>query len=216
MPETISKKLLEVQDKLETSSRSYITFFNFSVDYGKWSTTVDMDGNVFIDWFGGFSVMNLGEWHPVVMEALRSQLEKITHITEVPIEARIRYLKTLNSVLLSKMKDHSKVLMTVTGADACEAAVSLTRYNSKKPKIIAFSGSYHGIAGGIVGATLNYHYRDYAGYATQNYVYVPFPYPYRFDSKIGKEDISEEVISKIKEMINAPLLRSSFSWGDYK
>ncbi|MEM3860685.1 MAG: aspartate aminotransferase family protein [Candidatus Micrarchaeaceae archaeon] len=204
VPGPRSKELLEVQDKLETSSRIYTTFFNFAVDYGKGSTIVDMDGNVFIDWFGGVSVMNLGHGHPAVMKALRSQLEKITHITEVPTEARIRYLKTLNSVLPGRMKDHSKVLMTVTGADACEAAVSLAKYNSKKHTIIAFSGSYHGIAGGIVGATSNYHYREYAGYSTQNYVYAPFPYPYRFDSKIRKDDISKEVISRIKGMINDP------------
>ena len=204
LPGPKSKQLLEVQDKLETSSRSYTTFFNFAIDYGKGSTIMDMDGNVFIDWFGGVSVMNLGHGHPAVMEALKNQVDKITHITEVPTEARIRYLKTLNSVLPGKMKDHSKVLMTVTGADACEAAVSLARYNSKKPTIIAFSGSYHGIAGGIVGATSNYHYRDYAGFPAQNYVYAPYPYPYRYNPKVGREDISKEVISRIEEMISDP------------
>ncbi|MEM0134868.1 MAG: aminotransferase class III-fold pyridoxal phosphate-dependent enzyme, partial [Thermoplasmatales archaeon] len=79
VPGPRSRELLEAQDKLETSSRSYTTFFNFAVDYGKGSTIVDMDGNVFIDWFGGVSVMNLGHGHPAVMEALRSQVEKITH-----------------------------------------------------------------------------------------------------------------------------------------
>ncbi|MGC8561715.1 MAG: aspartate aminotransferase family protein [Thermoplasmata archaeon] len=204
LPGPKSKQLMDVQDELETSSRSYTIFFNFAINYGKGSTIVDMDGNVFIDWFGGVSVMNLGHGYPAVMEALRKQIEKITHITEVPTEARISYLKTLNSVLPGKMKDHSKIMMTVTGADACEAAVSLARYNSRKQTIIAFSGSYHGIAGGIVGATSNYHYRDYAGITTQNYVYAPYPYPYRFNGKIRKEDISKEVIGRIEEMIGDP------------
>ncbi len=204
IPGPKSKEFLDIQDTLETSSRSYTSFFRFAIDYGKGSTVVDMDGNVFIDWFGGVSVLNLGHGHPAVMSALKSQIEKITHITEVPTEARIKYLKTLNSVLPGKMKNNSKVHMTVTGADACEAAVSLARYNSKKPTIIAFSGSYHGIAGGIVGATSNYHYRDYAGFSSQNYVYAPYPYPYRFSSKTNPEDISKEVVERIVEMIRDP------------
>lgn len=204
IPGPKSKEFLDIQDTLETSSRSYTSFFRFAIDYGKGSTVVDMDGNVFIDWFGGVSVLNLGHGHPAVMNALKSQVEKITHITEVPTEARIKYLKTLNSVLPGKMKNNSKVHMTVTGADACEAAVSLARYNSKKPTIIAFSGSYHGIAGGIVGATSNYHYRDYAGFSSQNYVYAPYPYPYRFSSKTNPEDISKEVVERIVEMIRDP------------
>ena len=204
IPGPKSKEFLDIQDTLETSSRSYTSFFRFAIDYGKGSTVVDMDGNVFIDWFGGVSVLNLGHGHPAVMSALKSQVEKITHITEVPTEARIKYLKTLNSVLPGKMRNNSKVHMTVTGADACEAAVSLARYNSKKPTIIAFSGSYHGIAGGIVGATSNYHYRDYAGFSSQNYVYAPYPYPYRFSSKTNPEDISKEVVERIVEMIRDP------------
>ena len=204
VPGPKSKQYLDIQDKLETSSRSYTSFFKFAVDYGKGSTIVDLDGNVFIDWFAGVSVLNLGHAHPAVMQALRGQVEKMTHITEVPTEARINYLKTLNSVLPGKMKDNSKILMTVTGADACEAAVSLARYNSKKPTIIAFTGSYHGIAGGIVGATSNYHYRDYAGFGSQNYVYAPYPYPYRFPGKTRAEDISKDVISRIEEMIRDP------------
>ena len=204
IPGPKSKEFLDIQDTLETSSRSYTSFFRFAIDYGKGSTVVDMDGNVFIDWFGGVSVLNLGHGHPAVMNALKSQVEKITHITEVPTEARIKYLKTLNSVLPGKMRNNSKVHMTVTGADACEAAVSLARYNSKKPTIIAFSGSYHGIAGGIVGATSNYHYRDYAGFSSQNYVYAPYPYPYRFSSKTNPEDISKEVVERIVDMIRDP------------
>jgi 4-aminobutyrate aminotransferase-like enzyme len=201
IPGPKSREFLEIQNDLESSSRSYTNFFKFALDYGKGSTVVDMDGNVFIDWFGGVSVLNLGHGNPAVIKALKDQLEKITHITEVPTEARIRYLRALNSVLPGKMKDNSKILMTVTGADACEAAVSLARFVSKKPTIIAFSGSYHGIAGGIVGATSNYHYRDYAGFSAQNYVYVPFPYSYRFPIKTKEEDISKVVIEQIEFMV---------------
>jgi 4-aminobutyrate aminotransferase-like enzyme len=201
IPGPKSREFLKIQNDLESSSRSYTNFFKFAIDHGKGSTVVDVDGNVFIDWFGGVSVLNLGHGNPAVIKAIKDQAEKITHITEVPTEARIRYLRTLNSVLPGQLRDNSKILMTVTGADACEAAVSLARFVSKKPTIITFSGSYHGIAGGIVGATSNYHYRDYAGFPAQNYVYVPFPYSYRFPVKTKEEDISKVVVEQIEFML---------------
>jgi len=173
-----------------------------AIDYGKGSTVVDMDGNVFIDWFGGVSVMNLGHGNPVVVEAIRKQLDRITHITEVPTEARISYLKNLNSSLPGELKNHSKVLFTVTGADACEAAVSLARYVTKRRTIIAFSGSYHGIAGGIVQATANPHYREYSSFNPHEIFFAPFPYPYRFPFK--GDDISKVVIDYLDYLVSDP------------
>jgi len=197
-----SRELLEIQDRYETSSRSYTRFFRTAIDYGKGSTVVDMDGNVFIDWFGGVSVMNLGHGNPVVVEAIRKQLDRITHITEVPTEARISYLKNLNSSLPGELKNHSKVLFTVTGADACEAAVSLARYVTKRRTIIAFSGSYHGIAGGIVQATANPHYREYSSFNPHEIFFAPFPYPYRFPFK--GDDISKVVIDYLDYLVSDP------------
>lgn len=204
IPGPKSLEMLNIQDSLESSSRSYTNFFRFAIKEAKGSTIMDVDGNVFIDWFGGVSVMNLGHGHPAVINAIKVQLDRIIHMTEVPTDARIDFLKTLSSVLPGKMKNNSKVLFTVTGGDACEAAVSLARYQSRKPTIIAFSGSYHGVAGGIVGATSNFHYREYSGFSAQNYVYLPFPYSYRFPGTANKADISKEIISQMEFMIKDP------------
>jgi len=197
-----SMEILSIQDKLESSTRSYTRFFKMAIDYAKGSTIVDVDGNVYIDWFGGVSVMNLGHGNPIVIRAIEDQLNKITHITELPTEARISYLKNLNATLPGKMKDHSKVLFTVSGADACEAAISLARYITKRRTIIAFSGSYHGIAGGVVHATANPHYREYASFNPHEVYFAPFPYPYRFPIK--GDDISKVVIDYLDHMISDP------------
>ncbi|MGC8547361.1 MAG: aminotransferase class III-fold pyridoxal phosphate-dependent enzyme, partial [Thermoplasmata archaeon] len=85
--------------------------------------------------------------------------------------------------------------------DACEAAVSLAKYQSKKNTIIAFSGSYHGVAGGIVNATANNHYREYAGSQNSNFFHVPFPYTYRFPWNVKKDDVSKSVVQYIEYLI---------------
>ncbi len=65
-----SMEILSIQDKLESSTRSYTRFFKMAIDYAKGSTIVDVDGNVYIDWFGGVSVMNLGHGNPIVTRAI--------------------------------------------------------------------------------------------------------------------------------------------------
>lgn len=201
IPGPNSRKFLLAQDRMESSSRSYTRFFNFAVDRGIGSTIVDMDGNVFIDWFGGVSVLNLGHSNPLILNAIKEQLEKMTHVTEIPTKARIDFLKSLNDTLPNGMSGRSKVLFTVTGGDACEAAVSLAKYQTKRNTIISFSGAYHGVAGGIVNATANNHYRDYSGFLNFSFFHVPYPYEYRFPWNVKKEDISKEVIGYIENLI---------------
>ncbi len=204
LPGPKSRKILDEQEKYETESRTYTKAFKLAVDEARGSTIRDLDGNIFIDWFAGISVLNLGHNNPVVRTAIEAQLDKIVHINEVPTEVRTNFMKTLNSVLPSGLKDRSKTMFTVTGADACEAAISLARHVSGKKTVIAFGGSYHGVAGDIIGATSNYHYRDYAGISPRDIYHLPFPYPYRFPIKVPEDEISNAVIDQIEYLIRDP------------
>ena len=204
LPGPKSKILLQKQDMYETSSRTYTKQFQIAVNKAIGSTIEDIDGNIFIDWFSGICVINLGHNHPVVNKAMVDQIDSLVHINEVPSEARINFLETLNSTLPGRMRDRSKVLFTVTGADACEAAVSLARHVTRKKTIVAFGGAYHGIAGDIVGATANYHYRDYAGLSAQNIYHLPYPYAYRFPINVPEEDISKTVVDQLEYLIKDP------------
>ncbi|AWR93703.1 aspartate aminotransferase family protein [Acidianus brierleyi] len=196
-----SLELLDIQDKYETKSRIYTQIFRMAVDDAKGSTVKDVDGNIYIDWFSGISVLNLGHSNPIVIDAIQNQLNKIDHINEVPTEARVQFLKTLESTLPGKLRNNAKIMFTVTGGDACEAAVSLARYITKKKIIIAFSGSYHGIAGEIASATANYHYREYENLDYHNFYHLPYPYKYRFPIKVNDEDISKVVIDMLENIL---------------
>ncbi len=198
-----SREMLEKQDKYETASRTYTRFFRMAVDRASGSTVMDVDGNIFIDWFAGICVLNLGHNHPVVRAAIERQLDRLVHINEVPpTEARVRFMETLLSTLPGSLRNRAKVMFTVTGADACEAAVSLARHVSKGRTIVAFGGAYHGVAGGhIVGATANWHYREYAGLSAQDIYHLPYPYTYRFPVRMAEEDVSKAVVDMLRYLI---------------
>ncbi|MEM3490307.1 MAG: aspartate aminotransferase family protein [Nitrososphaerota archaeon] len=204
LPGPKSKLYLDKQDALETSTRTYTGQFRLAIEKASGSTIRDMDGNVFIDWFAGICVLNLGHAHPVVKKAMVDQLDTLVHMNEVPSEARINFLETLNSVLPGELKNRSRTMFTVTGADACEAAIALARYITGKKTIVAFGGSYHGVAGEIIAATSNYHYRDYANLDLRNVYHLPYPYLYRFPVKAKEEDISKMVVDQLEYLITDP------------
>lgn len=204
LPGPKSKEILDRQNKWETGTRTYTNVFKIAIDRGRGSTVLDMDGNVFIDWFSGICVLNFGHSHPIVKNAMIDQLDKIVHINEVPTEVRADFMETLLSTMPGDLKENGKVMFTVTGADACEAATSLARFVSKKKTIVAFGGAYHGVAGNIIGATANHDYRDHAGLSPQDIYHLPYPYTYRFPIKMPEEDIGKSVIDSLEYLIKDP------------
>jgi 4-aminobutyrate aminotransferase-like enzyme len=199
-----SSEILAKQDQYETNSRTYTKQFRMAIKRASGSTVEDVDGNIFIDWFSGICVLNLGHGHPVVKRAMLDQIEKLVHMNEVPNETRVNFLETLASTLPGSLKNNVKVMFTVTGGDACEAACALSRHVTKKRTIVVFGGAYHGVAGDIVGATANHHYRDYAALSSQNYYHLPYPYSYRFPINVKSEDVSKAVVDQLEYLIKDP------------
>ncbi len=199
-----SAELLKTQERLETQSRTYTKQFSMAIKRAKGSVIEDMDGNLYIDWFSGICVLNLGHANPVVKRAMIEQIDKLVHMNEVPSEARVRFMETLESTLPGSLKNSAKFMFTVTGGDACEAAVALARHVSKKRTIVVFGGAYHGVAGDIVGATANYHYRDYATLSSAGFHHLPYPYTYRFPTKTSKEEMARAVVDQLEYSIRDP------------
>ena len=204
LPGPKSLEYLNIQQELETKAITYPKQFHIAIRKAKGSTIEDMDGNIFIDWFGGICVLNLGHANPIVLNAIKKQIEDVIHINEVPTEARINFLKSMNHSSPGKLKDHSKILTTTTGADACEAAIKIARAVTKRRTIVAFGGAYHGISGGVVEATANYHYRSISGVSYGNFYHLPFPYKYRFPLKIKEEEISHLLGDQLEYLIRDP------------
>ncbi len=101
----------------------------------------DADGNKYIDYVGSWGPFILGHSHPVVIDALRLQLEKATSFgapTELEVE--------LAEMICNIMPSIEMVRMVNSGTEATMSAIRLARAYTKRSKIIKFEGCYHGHA----------------------------------------------------------------------
>ena len=194
-----SKELLTQQSTLETKAVVYSKAFPIAIDSAKGSTIKDVDGNLFIDWVSGICVLNLGHNNPFVTAAVKSQIERIWHALEIPTEARVHFLEKLHSVLPGRLRGNAKVLLTVTGGDACEAAISLAKHVTGRNTIVAFGGSYHGVHQGIISLTSDRHYLESAHIVRSGAFHLPYPYSYRFPLPVERSGDEGKVVLRYLE-----------------
>ncbi|HGF5084497.1 TPA: aspartate aminotransferase family protein [Vibrio parahaemolyticus] len=113
---------------------------------GKGSRIWDQDDNEYIDFAGGIAVSCLGHCHPVMVDALTEQGNKLWHLSNVMTnEPALRLAKKLTEVSFAE-----RVFFANSGAEANEAALKLARryaadvYGPEKSEIIAFKQGFHG------------------------------------------------------------------------
>jgi 4-aminobutyrate aminotransferase-like enzyme len=197
-----SRELLAEQARLETDAVGYPSYFPIAPKVARGSTIEDVDGNRFIDWVSGISVLNLGHRHPRLVAALEAQAERIWHALELPTEARIRFLQSLDRALPPGMRGRSRIFLTVSGGDAVETAVDIADHVQKRHGTVAFSGAYHGVHGGAANLTSGRKYRAANAFPGGSVIRVPYPDPYR--PVLGADEGSEGTIRYLEHLATDP------------
>ena len=122
---------------------------------GRGSWLFDDEGNRYLDFIAGIATNSLGHGHPVLVEALKEQAEKLIHCSnlyEIPIQAEVAGLLTAST-------DFDKVFFCNSGTESVEAAIKLARkhahtdHGPEKSEILSFSKSFHGRTYGGLSAT---------------------------------------------------------------
>ncbi len=135
----------KIQEKYETHTVKYMKYFPTAWESGMGATLKDVDGNLFIDWSAGAGVINVGYSNPKITEAIISQARKLTHGLDVPTEGRAKFLERLIPLLPEGVREDAKVIFSITGSDANEAAAKVSRFIKNKQTVLAFEGAYHGM-----------------------------------------------------------------------
>lgn len=116
---------------------------------GQW--LFDETGRRYLDGFGGIVTVSVGHGHPVVLDAMRSQLETIQHTTTIYLHPTIAlYARDL----AARMPGELKVCYFVnSGSEANDLAVLMARAATGNSDVIALRNGYHGGTSGTMGLT---------------------------------------------------------------
>jgi 4-aminobutyrate aminotransferase / (S)-3-amino-2-methylpropionate transaminase / 5-aminovalerate transaminase len=104
----------------------------------------DVDGNQLIDFAGGIGMVNLGHRPQVVVDAIKLQLDQYIHTGALvtTFEPYLELAELLNSLTPGDFA--KKTLLSCSGSEAVENAISVAKYYTKRPAVICFEGAYHG------------------------------------------------------------------------
>ncbi|UCD58280.1 MAG: aspartate aminotransferase family protein [Candidatus Hydrogenedentota bacterium] len=111
---------------------------------GEGSRVQDADGKTYLDFLSGLAVNGLGHCHPKVVDAIKTQVEKLIHVSNL-------YYNEPQVVLAERLVTSSfasKCFFCNSGAEANEAAIKLARKwghtAGNGPAIITLKNSFHG------------------------------------------------------------------------
>lgn len=158
---------MSMNEQMNHAEESILHTYNrFPVmfDHGEGCYLYDTEGKKYLDFAAGIAVNALGYHYPGYDDALKSQIDKLTHISN------LYYNEPMSEAgeKLIKSSGLSKAFFTNSGTEAIEGALkaarkySYTKYGKEAGRfeIIAMNHSFHGRSMGALSVTGTEHYRE--------------------------------------------------------
>jgi len=154
----------------------------------------DPEGRRYMDMLAAYSAVNQGHCHPHIIEALKSQAERVTLTSRAFHNVRFGPL----CELLARMTGFPKALLMNSGAEAVETAIKMARkwgYKVKgvpdgKAEIVVCENNFHGRTTTIVGFSTDAQYRDGFGPFTPGFRVVPYGDADALEQAIGPNTVA--------------------------
>ncbi|MBP3880138.1 MAG: aspartate aminotransferase family protein [Lachnospiraceae bacterium] len=154
------------QSKIMEMTEQYVQHtynrFPISIDRGEGVRVWDSEGKEYLDFMAGIAVYALGYHFPGYDEALKAQIDKVLHTSNLYYHEPL----ALAARDVVKSTGLSKVFFTNSGAEAIEGAIKSARKyawlkdGKNDHEIIAMKSSFHGRSVGALSVTGNAHYQD--------------------------------------------------------
>ena len=158
---------MSMNEQMNHAEESILHTYNrFPVmfDHGEGCYLYDTEGKKYLDFAAGIAVNALGYHYPGYDDALKAQIDKLTHISN------LYYNEPMSEAgeKLVKASGLSKAFFTNSGTEAIEGALKAARKyayskygkEAQKYEIIAMNHSFHGRSMGALSVTGTEHYRE--------------------------------------------------------
>ncbi len=109
------------------------------IDHASGSHKWDVDGNEYVDYFGGHGALILGHAHPAVVEAVTRQVPRGTHYG-AQHAMELEWAELIKEMVPSA----EKLRFVSSGTEATHLALRLARAHTGKTKLVRFGTHFHG------------------------------------------------------------------------
>ncbi len=156
----------------------------------------DLDGNRFLDFSGGWGVLNVGHGHPKVVEAVKRQADRFLHtdFSAVPYGVFVELAERI--ARLAPGPSPKKCAFFNSGAEAVENAVKISRAATGRKAVLVFENAFHGRT--LLTMTMTHKAIPYkAGFGpyAPDVFRLPYPYPYR--NPVPLEEIERRMLALV-------------------
>ena len=173
----------------------FSTLDNFIIK-GKNAEVWDSKDNRYLDFVGGYAVLNTGHLHDKVVKKVEDQLKSFSHscFAFAPHENAVLLAEQLNTRY--PISTQTKTFLVNSGAEAIENAIKISRYFTERKHVISFQGGFHGrtyLAMGLTGKDKPY--KEGFGPFPEFVHHAIYPYNYR--------DITDEMaLESVNKILN--------------
>lgn len=172
---------------------------------GMWLTSAD--GRRFLDFYGGHAVALLGNVHPRLLEALEAQAKTLFFQSNVvDLAVRERAARRLAAFGPPEL---SRVFFVNSGAEANENALRIAFLATRRPRVVAVAGGFHGRTAGAAAMTAG-HERWYA-FPSKPFpvTVVPIDDVAALEAAVG-DDVAAVILEPVQGLAGARPLSASF------
>jgi len=183
--------------------QSYVRWFPFVIKRGEGAIVEDVDGNRYIDMNAGIAVLVTGHRDPIVLTAVKEQLNNFQHysLTDFYYELAATYAEKLFNAM---PWNDNKIFYTNSGAESIEAAIKVSKgfFEGKRNYFIAFTGAFHGRTIGSLSLTASKPiHKKYFFPMMPGVIHTPFPYCYRCPFRLEYPSCNFYCLDFMKEWI---------------
>ncbi|MCB0600832.1 MAG: aspartate aminotransferase family protein [Saprospiraceae bacterium] len=162
---------------------------------------VDADGRELIDFAGGIGVQNAGHCPEPVVAAICEQAQKLIH-TCFNVATYDVYMELAEELIsLFPHGEHTKVMLTTTGAESVENAVKIARQHTGRSAIVAFTDGFHGRSMMAMTLTSKVSYKLGCGPFAPEVYHLPYPNYNRYNDGLDMDQFVERETRRLRESL---------------
>jgi len=182
---------------------SAIGIFNPSTAVSaKGALITDADGREMIDFAGGIGVVNAGHCPPSVVKAIAEQAATMIHCS-FNVATYDLYMQLAEKLAaLFPHDDHTKVMLTNSGAESVENAIKIARQATGRQAVICYGGAFHGRTMMSMTLTSKVGYKLGCGPFAPEVYRIPFPDYYRYGNGLDLDQFSDIHLRELEDFFH--------------